>query len=229
MSPIRAIPPQSWTRALLITGVLALLSTPAVATSVLQFSFDELVDHADLIIEGLVVSAESRVESPDGQIATYVRIVVQDRIKGPDVGAELELRFVGGTVAGNTLEVSDMLMPAVGESGIYFVESLRERQVHPLVGWSQGHFLTRNDDQAGRPGVFTPAGRAIVGISHAASVLQPRRVLPGNGVARGVLVDDAPSPSPPPSRAAMSVAEFKTEIRASIAALAPASESEADP
>lgn len=202
---------------MLIAWALALLATPVMATSVLQFSFDELVDHADLIIEGRVVAAEARVESPDGRIATYVRIVVLERIKGPDVGAELELRFVGGTVAGITLEVSDMVMPVVGETGIYFVESLRERQVNPLVGWSQGHFLTRTDGNTGRPGIFTPAGKAVVGISHAASVVQQRQVLPGTGTARGVLTEDAPSPARP----AMSATDFRNEIRRSVAALAP--------
>ena len=217
MSPTRENPPRSWTRTLLIAGALALMATPVMATSVLQFSFDELVDHADLIIGGRVVSAESRVESPDGRIATYVRIVVLERIKGPDVGAELELRFVGGTVGGITLEVSDMVMPVVGETGIYFVESLRERQVNPLVGWSQGHFLERTDGNTGRPGIFTAAGKAVVGISHAASVVQRRQVLPGTGSALGVLTEDAPSPSRP----AMSATDFRNEIRRSVGALAP--------
>jgi len=222
MSQTRSTGPLSWTRTLLVAWALALVATPAVATSVLQFSFDELGDHADLIIEGWVVSAESRVESPDGQIATYVRIVVLDRIKGPDVGAELELRFVGGTVAGYTLEVSDMVVPAVGERGIYFVESLRERQVNPLVGWSQGHFLERIDEQTGLPGVFTPAGKAVSGIRAGASVAQQRQVLQGTGTALGVLVEDARSRSRP----AMSATDFKDEIRRSVAALAPGPEAQ---
>ena len=217
MSQPRSNCPRSWTRTLLIACVLAFAASPVAATSVLQFSFDELVDHADLIIEGWVVSAESRVESPEGRIATYVRIVVLDRIKGPHVGAELELRFVGGTVGDYTMEVSDMVMPVAGETGIYFVESLRERQVNPLVGWSQGHFLERIDGQTGQPGVFTPAGKAVAGISHASSVAQQRQVLPGTGSALGVLTEDVPSPSRP----AMSATEFKNEIRQSIAALAP--------
>ena len=220
MSQTRSDPPLSWTRTLLIAWALALVTTPAVASSVLQFSFDELGDHADLIIEGWVVSAESRVESPDGQIATYVRIVVLDRINGPEVGAELELRFAGGTVAGYTMEVSDMVLPVVGETGIYFVESLLERQVNPLVGWSQGHFLERVDENTGRPAVFTPAGKAISGIRIDASVAQQRQVLPGTGTARGVLVEDVPTPSRP----AMSATEFKDEIRRSVAALAPGHE-----
>jgi len=198
--------------------VLALVAAPVAATSVLQFSVDELADHADLVIEGRVVSAESRIETPGGKIATYVRIAVLDRIKGPDVGAELELRFVGGTVGDYTLEIADMLMPVVGETGIYFVESLRERQVNPLVGWSQGHFTEQVDPQNGRRGVYTPAGRAVSGISAGAAGAQQRQVVPGTGTALGVVVEEGLTPSRP----AMSVADFKAEIRRRVAAREPA-------
>ena len=191
-------------------------ATPVVASSVLQFTFDELNDHADLIIEGRVVAAQSRVEYPGGRIATYVRIAVLERLKGPDVGSEVELRFAGGTVGGLSLEIADMRLPAVGEVGIYFVESLRERQVHPLVGWSQGHFLERNDKKTGLPGVFTPAGKAVLGIGRAASVVQRRPVLSGTGTALEVLTEDAPTASRP----AMSATEFKDTIRRTVAALA---------
>jgi hypothetical protein len=110
-----------------------------------------------------------------------------------------------------------MRLPAVGEVGIYFVESLRERQVHPLVGWSQGHFLERNEEKTGPPGVFTPAGKAVLGIGSDASVVQRRRVLPGTGTALEVQTEDAPAASRP----AMSATEFKDTIRRTVAALAP--------
>ncbi len=209
--------------ALLMGLCLATITaTPVFASSVLQFTFDELSDHADLIIEGRVMSVESRVENPGGRIATYVRIAVLDHLKGPDVGPELELRFAGGTVAGLSMEIADMVFPVVGETGIYFVESLRERQINPLVGWSQGHFLEQSDEKTGLPGVFTPAGKAVLGIRSAASIVQQRQVLSGTGTALGVLVEnvlveDAPSASRP----AMSTTEFKDEIRRRVATLAP--------
>jgi hypothetical protein len=202
---------------LLIGWALALMATPVTATSVLQFSVDELSDHAALVIEGRVLSAEPRVESPGGKIATYVRIAVLDRLKGPDVGNEIELRFVGGTVGAHTLEVSDMLMPAVGETGIYFVESLHARQVNPLVGWSQGHFTERVDPQTGRRGVYTPAGRAVLGIRATGAGAQERQVLPGTGTALGLLVEEGLTPARP----AMSAADFKAEIRRRVAARTP--------
>jgi hypothetical protein len=38
-----------------------------------------------------------------------------------------------------------MQLPQEGEHGIYFVESLERLQVHPLYGWSQGHFIVEHD------------------------------------------------------------------------------------
>jgi hypothetical protein len=89
--------------------------------------------------------------------------------------------------------------------------------VHPLVGWSQGHFRERIDGQTGQPAVFTSAGKAVSGISTGASSVQQRQVLPGTGTARGVLVEDEPSASRP----AMSVTAFKDEIRRTVAAPLP--------
>ena len=203
-------------RTIVVVWVLGFMARPVVASSILQFTFDELNDHADLIIEGRVVASQSRIDEPGGQIATYVRIAVLERLKGPDVGSELELRFSGGTVAGLSLEIADMRLPVVGEVGIYFVESLRERQVHPLVGWSQGHFVELNDTTTGRPGVFTAEGKAVLGIGRDVSVARQRQVVPGTGTALEVQVEGA-GVAP---QAALAVSEFKDRIRRNIAALA---------
>jgi len=37
-----------------------------------------------------------------------------------------------------------MRPPQPGETGVYFVESLVRRQIHPLLGWTQGHFLVES-------------------------------------------------------------------------------------
>lgn len=191
------------------------LATPVMATSVLQFTFDELCDHSDVIIEGRVVAVESRVDAPRNQIATYVRIQVLDRLKGASVGSELELRFAGGTVGSLSLEIADMRLPAVGETGIYFVESLMERPVHPLVGWSQGHFIELDDKRAGRPGVFTTSGNAVVAIGRDISAGLQRQVVPGSGTALGVQVEDARLAP----ENALAVNDFKNQIRRSMASL----------
>ena len=112
----------------------------AQASTVLEMNFEDVVSQSELVFEGQVLGLESR-QLRDGSIHTFVRFTVRDVIKGSYAGEEIELGFLGGSVGGRTLQVSDMQIPGIGETGIYFVESLTRAQVHPLVGWDQGHFL----------------------------------------------------------------------------------------
>ena len=207
-------PAPAWILCLVVALVLSVAAGPVAATSVRQLTFAELCDHSDLVIEGRVVAAEARADGLGGGIGTYIRIEVLDRLKGPDVGPELELRFAGGTVAGHSLTISDLRIPEVGELGIYFVESLGERQINPLVGWSQGHFLELVDNQAGVPRIFTPDKRAVLGIRSRASSQPQRQILSGDGTALEVQVAPA-SGTPQP---AMSALDFKNLVRQCIAA-----------
>lgn len=201
----------------MVLGVLiGAAALPALASSVRQFAFAELCDRAQLIIEGRVVAAEARHEGPGRGIRTYVRIEVLDRFKGPAVGSEIELRFAGGSVDGLTMSISDMRMPQPGEVGIYFVESLDRAQVHPLLGWDQGHFLERADEATGATGMFTPSGHAVLGIGADASQLQPRAVQSGHGAALEIELAAAEGDSRQP----MSVQAFIDRLRQVLAAQA---------
>ena len=62
------------------------------------------------------------------------------------------------------MSISDMKVPQVGERGIYFVESLERSQVHPLYGWSQGHFIVEMDD-TGADRVMTTRKQPVTGLT----------------------------------------------------------------
>ena len=89
-----------------------------------------------------------------------------------------------------TMAVSDMQVPQVGEHGIYFVESLVRSQVHPLYGWSQGHFIVETDD-TGTDRVMTSRKQSVIGVEFGmpakqmTSSKQKSQSL-SNGVARGL-------------------------------------------
>jgi len=115
------------------------------AASVRQVTMDEMLQQCRLVFEGKVLSLEAR-ENSQKRIHTYVTFEILDIIKGEYSGDTITLSFLGGTVGDVTMGVSDMKVPQMGERGIYFVESLERSQVHPLYGWSQGHFLVQPDD-----------------------------------------------------------------------------------
>jgi hypothetical protein len=148
-------------------GVLAAwllwAALPVSASTVLEMDFPEVVDAAELVFMGEVLSVESRQTGPR-RIHTVVRFRVIEVLKGDYSGDTLELRYLGGEINGRRMQVTDMEWPEAGENGMYFVESLRRSTVHPLVGWSQGHYRIENDAQ-GQARVFTADRRPVTGVS----------------------------------------------------------------
>jgi len=200
-------------RQLLMAVIVSIAAIPGAATSIRQFTFAELSDHAALVIEGMVIAAVAREDGVGGGIGTFVRIRVLDRLKGPVVGPEVELRFAGGTVADRTLQFADMVIPKIGETGVYFVESVESYQINPLVGWSQGHFVEIADAQTGLRRVYTPDGRAILGIGGGPETAQQQVLSGSHGTALEIQVASKRGRSPQ----AMNSTEFKDLIRRDIA------------
>lgn len=119
------------------------------ATTLVQLQFDEVIEQAEFVFHGHVVAVESRQTGPR-MIQTFVRFDVREVLKGDDSITELELSFMGGQVDGRQLMVSELYLPQLGETGYYFVESLSQPMVNPLVGWSQGHFLLEENEDGAR-------------------------------------------------------------------------------
>ena len=132
------------------------------ASSVREVSMDEMLIASQFVFEGTVTAIEAREDSQK-RIHTYVTIEIEDVIKGEYRNNCITLSFLGGTVGGVTLRISDMQFPQEGEHGIYFVESLERVQVNPLYGWSQGHFIVRRDD-TGCDRIMTSKGLPIIAV-----------------------------------------------------------------
>lgn len=201
------------TRSALFVLLLCMLCrAPAFASTVLEMSFGEVVERAQLVFEGRVLGLDSR-QLADGSIHTFVRFSIRDVIKGDYSQDEIELRFLGGQVGGRALHVTDMQMPELGESGIYFVESLLQSQVHPLVGWAQGHFLLQTEAN----GLEVVTSAEHVPIVALEPVSPPSMQLPlSKGVAKGVLLSQGQGLLAALSRP-MSVGDFKDSIRTIVA------------
>lgn len=161
--------------------------TSVQASTVLQMDFGEVVQGAELVFEGRVTALQAQRIS-DGSIHTFVTFQISEIIKGEFAGDTIELRFLGGQVGTRGLQVSDMRMPEMDETGIYFVETLREFQVNPLVGWAQGHFLI--EDMGNDISVVTTADHvpvvSVEGADLASMTLSEAEF--SKGVAKGVSV-----------------------------------------
>jgi len=157
---------------------------------------------SEFIFRGRVLETRS-IREGASPIFTHVTFQVLEVYKGPQVGARIELDFMGGKIGALELAVADMRYPAIGESGIYFVESLKRRQVHPLYGWQQGHYLVSRDT-SGTERVRTAAGKPVM------SVLEdgPTNAARSEVIPRGLITAQSVQ-----SGQGLTVAEFKRRIQ----------------
>lgn len=126
-----------------------------IASVIIRMSFDQVVKGAELIIEGEVLTKETRLSPISGRPFTYFKIAIIDVIKGDYPNSTIEIGYMGGQIGELTLKVSDMRMPDIGEWGVYFIETLSEQQVHPLIGWQQGHYRVIKNPQTGQERVVS--------------------------------------------------------------------------
>lgn len=149
-------------RALCATVLLA-VNALAGASTLLRVSVDELTQRAEFVFEGEVVSVQAQRSGARGMISTFVTFNVIDTIKGSASVESIELKFLGGNLEGERLEVNGSRIPELGERGVYFVESLTQDLINPLLGWSQGQYLIQTED--GVEQVTSVNARPIVSVA----------------------------------------------------------------
>jgi hypothetical protein len=149
---------KSYSLALLAAFFVA--SSSLDATTVIPPSFDELVSRAEVIFQGSVTDVRSQWVGEGGQrhIVTYVTFKVDDAIKGSP-GATYTMRMLGGTVDGQTMEVTDSPKFKKGDRDFLFIEH-NGQQFIPLVGIMHGRFHVAHE-QNGREIVAINSGEPL--------------------------------------------------------------------
>ena len=210
----------------------------AFGTTLLSLSVNSLSEQAEFVFEGEVIAVEAQRSGSRGMVSTYVTFRVIDTLKGDadkgDPGAiDIELKFLGGTLNGEVLEVNGSRLPKLGERGVYFVESLSRDLINPLLGWSQGHYLITTNGGVER--MTTVDAKPIIAVSpiEAATTsgvsgksgalgastaqlpaqtraLSPLRIAADPSAAEGIIAIERDSVT------GISPADFKREIRALI-------------
>ena len=178
----------------LVAGTLFGLSA-AWGTTVVAPTFDQLVSQAEMIFQGTVTDVRSQWigEGVERHIVTYVTFKVEDRFKG-NVGAMSSIELLGGTVDGETMEVTDTPKFSVGDRDILFVEN-NGSQFVPLVGISYGRFRIQREQTTGRDVVMTNEREPLSDVSqlgrdeHAATAGRPLSIDEFKGAIRTKLAN----------------------------------------
>ncbi|MFK7862600.1 MAG: hypothetical protein AB8B95_00090 [Pseudohongiellaceae bacterium] len=196
---------------LALAGTLT-LALSAHGTTIIGMDIDEVAQQAEMIFEGEVIQSQALEDTNTGIINTYITFRIIDLIKGDTVGENLELKFAGGELNGEIVEVSGSTLPRLGENGIYFVESVSEDMLNPLLGWSQGHFLINTEQ--GQRRVHTVSNNPVTQVQSVSniprSIKAPAELIQDDeGIAAGVTVQ----PRARSTSEALSADEFKRQIR----------------
>jgi hypothetical protein len=134
-------------RSLFLMFCLGLAVVSVRGTIVIPPTFDQLVSDAELIFQGTVTASRSLWigGGSERHIVTDVTFRIEDAIKGAP-GKSYTIRMLGGTLDGETIEVSDTPKFKVGDHDILFVEH-NGQQFVPLVGIMHGRFHVQTDSR----------------------------------------------------------------------------------
>ena len=184
---------------------LLIFSQIAGASSIKQIDINDLLLQSELVFQGKVLSKSEGWNASKTDIFTEIVFQVDDVVVGSYNESTLSLSFVGGTVDGMTVEIQGSELPKMNERGVYFVESLTQSMVNPLVGWAQGHFLLQEDDN-GEPRIMTQSRQAVMSMKAA----QVKSGLLSSGVATGLRTEKMTSSI---VSKAMSATQFKMQLK----------------
>jgi uncharacterized protein (DUF2249 family) len=162
---------------LLLSICAACIGPGARAENEASLSIDEMVDQADEVVVGEVVSNVARWRGK--KIFTTSTLRVDDSLKG-DAGSEVEIEQVGGTamhpVLGSEIrmEASGFASLKTGESVVLFVKRDTQNRRH-LVAGAQGKFVIDRKE----------AGDEIIDVA-------PKRLQVINSEGRALLLEGQP-------------------------------------
>jgi hypothetical protein len=148
-------------RSLVAAGALLTTLSPVHAATIDPVSPRELVEDAQLILQGVVTNVEYKnseaTSSGQGRLPhTFVTFAIEQTFKGSAAGGgHITLRFEGGPDGtGKAMLVPGMPMFDIGDRDILFVSHNRNLPC-PLVGWEQGRFRVLNG------AVYTEQGQEV--------------------------------------------------------------------
>src|SRR5829696_353540 len=149
------------TGALFCTCIALMFAPSLKATSVVAPRFETLVDVAELIFSGQVISQRSEWRNIDGKksIVTLITLGVQQVHKGR-AGNTVTLQFLGGTIGDVTLDVAEMPRFKNGERVVLFVAN-NGTAVSPILGFFHGRFSVRKGAD-GRDEVVQHNGQPLI-------------------------------------------------------------------
>ena len=151
----------------LSTGVLAIVllgAAPVSATTVIQKSFAEVVQEAEVIAVGTVTAIAAEWDAAHSRPFTLVTFSTLDVLKGAHTEPELTLRLLGGPHPdGSILQIAGVPQFSLGERLVVFVTG-NDHYAVPLVGLWQGVYRVVFDAARGVDTIYSHARQPVTSL-----------------------------------------------------------------
>jgi len=141
--------------------LLLFATSNARSLTVEAFSFDELVQQAEVIVVVTVTDRQGILGTDGYTIYTLVTLANIDVVKGDVPAAVFDLRIPGGVVGNNAQVYPGAPRLEQGQRYVLFIRGQQQHEFFPLVGAYQGVYRVLNDadgstrvlraDQLGNP------------------------------------------------------------------------------
>ncbi len=106
-------------------------------------SLENLTKRADIIIIGIVKKIESQWNKDKTRIWSFVKIDLEEIIKGNYVQKEITIRVLGGEVEDIGMEVSNSPKFKVNEHFLCFLQKDSDN-TFAVTGWEAGKYIRQN-------------------------------------------------------------------------------------
>jgi len=171
-------------------ALVAVAATMAGATTVIQPTFNELVERAQVVFIGETIAVESYWASTPQGPAIFTRVTFRvERVLKGSLGAQTTLEFLGGSIGDTRLEVSGMPKFRVNDRDVIFADE-RGRPMSPIVGFMHGRFRVLHDPASGRESMARFNFQPFASISELDPSATPARVASSRALTLGAFSDE---------------------------------------
>ena len=148
-------------------AVVLLGAAPVSATTVIQKSFAEVVQAAEVIAVGTVTTIATEWDAAHNRPFTLITFSTLDVLKGAHTEPELTLRVLGGPHPdGSILQIVGVPQFNIGERLVVFVTG-NDHYAVPLVGLWQGVYRVVFDTARGVETIYSHARQPVTSLSTA--------------------------------------------------------------
>jgi len=126
-----------------LTFMFAILTAAVSATTIIPVSVDRLTSESSHVVEGRVISTESKWNPQHTLIFTYTKFEVTRTLKGAPQPSFI-IKQIGGSAGGYTQKVAGVRYAKPGEESVLFLRpSSSAEGTFEITGLLQGNFSIR--------------------------------------------------------------------------------------